>query len=65
LKGCWDEITETKPSFSLHSFSVALPMTFAVADQKGIWQVTSTKHNWDHVDFVGQDSKDTKRTREE
>lgn len=34
-------------------------------NQKGIWQVTSTKHNWDHVDFVGQDSKDTKRTREE
>ncbi|MBN6204156.1 YSIRK-type signal peptide-containing protein [Staphylococcus saprophyticus] len=34
-------------------------------NQKGIWQVTPTKHNWDHVDFVGQDSKDTKRTREE
>ncbi|UQA65738.1 YSIRK-targeted triacylglycerol lipase [Staphylococcus hominis] len=34
-------------------------------NQKGIWQVTPTKHDWDHVDFVGQDSTDTKRTREE
>lgn len=33
--------------------------------QKGIWQVTPTKHDWDHVDFVGQDSTDTQRTREE
>lgn len=33
--------------------------------QKGIWQVTPTKHDWDHVDFVGQDSTDTKRSREE
>ena len=24
-------------------------------NQKGIWQVTPTKHDWDHVDFVGQD----------
>ncbi|MGT0243752.1 lipase-like domain-containing protein [Staphylococcus aureus] len=23
------------------------------------------KHDWDHVDFVGQDSSDTVRTREE
>lgn len=34
-------------------------------NQKGIWQVMPTKHDWDHVDFVGQDSTDTKRTREE
>ncbi|QUX18000.1 YSIRK-type signal peptide-containing protein [Staphylococcus haemolyticus] len=34
-------------------------------NQKGIWQVTPTKHDWDHVDFVGQDSTDTKRTRAE
>ncbi|EHJ07494.1 YSIRK-targeted triacylglycerol lipase [Staphylococcus simiae] len=33
--------------------------------QKGIWQVTPTLHDWDHVDFVGQDSTDTARTREE
>ena len=33
--------------------------------QKGIWQVTPTRHDWDHVDFVGQDSTDTARTREE
>ena len=33
-------------------------------NQKGIWQVTPTKHDWDHVDFVGQDSTDTKRSRE-
>ena len=26
---------------------------------------TPTKHDWDHVDFVGQDSTDTKRTRAE
>ena len=25
----------------------------------------TTKHDWDHVDFVGQDSSDTVRTREE
>lgn len=34
-------------------------------NQKGIWQVTPTKHDWDHVDFVGQDSSDTKRTKAE
>ncbi len=33
--------------------------------KSGIWQVTPTKHDWDHVDFVGQDSSDTVRTREE
>ncbi|MBO1199033.1 YSIRK-type signal peptide-containing protein [Staphylococcus simiae] len=33
--------------------------------QKGIWQVTPTRHDWDHVDFVGQDNTDTARTREE
>ncbi|WP_251519580.1 YSIRK-type signal peptide-containing protein [Staphylococcus sp. Marseille-Q6910] len=33
--------------------------------QKGIWQVTPIKHNWDHVDFVGQDSTDTARTTAE
>ena len=27
--------------------------------------MTPTKHDWDHVDFVGQDSSDTVRTREE
>ena len=27
-------------------------------------EVTPTKHDWDHVDFVGQDSSDTVRTRE-
>ena len=27
-------------------------------NQKGVWQVTPTKHDWDHVDFVGQDSTD-------
>lgn len=34
-------------------------------NQKGVWQVTPTKHDWDHVDFVGQDSSDTVRSREE
>lgn len=34
-------------------------------NQKGIWQVTPTKHDWDHVDFVGQDSTDTKRNQKE
>ena len=33
--------------------------------KKGVWQVTPTKHDWDHVDFVGQDSSDTVRSREE
>ncbi|MGT2356892.1 lipase-like domain-containing protein [Staphylococcus aureus] len=32
--------------------------------QKGIWQVTLRKHDWDHVDFVGQDNYDTVRTEE-
>ncbi|MGT2333529.1 lipase-like domain-containing protein [Staphylococcus aureus] len=32
--------------------------------QKGIWQVTPTKHDWDHVDFVGQDEFDRFGTRE-
>lgn len=34
-------------------------------NKKGVWQVTPTMHDWDHVDFVGQDSSDTARTREE
>lgn len=34
-------------------------------NQKGVWQVTPTRHDWDHVDFVGQDSSDTVRSREE
>ncbi|NWK83613.1 YSIRK-type signal peptide-containing protein [Staphylococcus sp. GSSP0090] len=33
--------------------------------QKGIWQVTPTKHGWDHVDFVGQDSTDSNHPTEE
>lgn len=33
--------------------------------QKGIWQVTDVRHDWDHVDFVGQDSTDLSRTPEE
>ncbi|GGI40975.1 YSIRK-targeted triacylglycerol lipase [Mammaliicoccus stepanovicii] len=33
--------------------------------QRGIWQVTPTMHDWDHVDFVGQDTSDVKRTRNE
>lgn len=30
LNGCCEEMTETSPSFSLHSFSLALPITLAV-----------------------------------
>lgn len=33
--------------------------------QKGVWQVTPVKHDWDHVDFVGQDASDLKRTQGE
>ena len=33
--------------------------------KKGVWQVTPVKHDWDHADFVGQDSSDTARTRDE
>ena len=49
---------------SQHPFNQAYTEATDV-NQKGVWQVTPTKHDWDHVDFVGQDSKDTKRTREE
>ncbi|WP_435303526.1 YSIRK-targeted triacylglycerol lipase [Staphylococcus agnetis] len=49
---------------SQHPFNEAFtPVTDK--NQKGVWQVTPTKHDWDHVDFVGQDGTDTKRTREE
>ncbi|WP_341636561.1 YSIRK-targeted triacylglycerol lipase [Staphylococcus casei] len=33
--------------------------------QKGVWQVTPVRHNWDHVDFVGQDSTDSNHTQAE
>lgn len=49
---------------SQHPFNQAYTEATDV-NQKGVWQVTPTKHDWDHVDFVGQDSTDTKRTREE
>lgn len=49
---------------SQHPFNQAFTQA-TDTNQKGIWQVTPTKHDWDHVDFVGQDSSDTKRTRDE
>lgn len=49
---------------SQHPFNQAYTQA-TDTNQKGIWQVTPTKHDWDHVDFVGQDSTDTKRTRAE
>lgn len=49
---------------SQHPFNQAYTQATDI-NQKGIWQVTPTKHDWDHVDFVGQDSTDTKRTRAE
>ncbi|WP_274704574.1 YSIRK-targeted triacylglycerol lipase [Staphylococcus ratti] len=33
--------------------------------EKGIWQVMPTLHDWDHADLVGQDEVDTNRTKEE
>ncbi len=49
---------------SQHPFNQAFTQA-TDTNQKGVWQVTPTKHDWDHVDFVGQDSSDTKRTRDE
>ncbi|MDU0448146.1 YSIRK-type signal peptide-containing protein [Staphylococcus haemolyticus] len=49
---------------SQHPFNQAYTQATDI-NQKGVWQVTPTKHDWDHVDFVGQDSTDTKRTRAE
>ncbi|MDO0993760.1 YSIRK-targeted triacylglycerol lipase [Staphylococcus borealis] len=49
---------------SQHPFNQAFTQA-TDTNQKGIWQVTPTKHDWDHIDFVGQDSSDTKRTRDE
>jgi triacylglycerol esterase/lipase EstA (alpha/beta hydrolase family) len=37
-----------------HAFNQAYTQA-TDTNQKGIWQVTPTKHDWDHVDFVGQD----------
>ncbi|WP_415426294.1 YSIRK-targeted triacylglycerol lipase [Staphylococcus borealis] len=49
---------------SQHPFNQAFTQA-TDTNQKGIWQVTPTKHDWDHIDFVGQDNSDTKRTRAE
>ncbi|MDW4312786.1 YSIRK-type signal peptide-containing protein [Staphylococcus saprophyticus] len=49
---------------SQHPFNQAYTEATDV-NQKGVWQVTPTKHDWDHVDFVGQDSTDTKRNQKE
>lgn len=35
------------------------------ASAKGIWQVLPVKKDWDHMDFVGLDATDYKRTGEE
>lgn len=35
------------------------------ATEKGIWNVMPIKNDWDHVDFVGLDNLDRKRTGEE
>ncbi|NWK84191.1 YSIRK-type signal peptide-containing protein [Staphylococcus sp. GSSP0090] len=35
------------------------------ATEKGVWQVLPIKKNWDHVDFIGIDDLDRKRTGEE
>ncbi|PHK49604.1 YSIRK-targeted triacylglycerol lipase [Staphylococcus edaphicus] len=35
------------------------------ATEKGVWQVLPIKKNWDHVDFIGIDDLDHKRTGEE
>lgn len=35
------------------------------ANEKGIWQVLPVKKDWDHMDFVGMDPTDYKRTGEE
>ena len=49
----------------LHNIHLIKNMLKLQIKSKGVWQVTPTKHDWDHVDFVGQDSTDTKRTRDE
>ena len=33
--------------------------------QKGVWQVTPVKHNWDHGDFVGTDTSEVRISKEE
>lgn len=33
--------------------------------QKGVWQVTPVKHNWDHGDFVGTDTSEFRISKEE
>ncbi|WP_436967072.1 YSIRK-targeted triacylglycerol lipase [Staphylococcus xylosus] len=35
------------------------------ATEKGVWNVMPIKNDWDHVDFVGLDNLDRKRTGEE
>ncbi|WP_436862654.1 YSIRK-targeted triacylglycerol lipase [Staphylococcus caeli] len=37
----------------------------AQASAKGVWQVLPVKKDWDHMDFVGLDATDYKRTGEE
>lgn len=33
--------------------------------QKGIWQVTPVKHNWDHGDFVGTDTSEVRISKKD
>lgn len=35
------------------------------ATEKGVWQVMPIKKDWDHVDFIGLDNLDRKRTGQE
>jgi triacylglycerol lipase len=36
-----------------------------LATDKGIWQVRPVQYDWDHLDLVGLDTTDYKRTGEE
>ncbi|WP_210140210.1 YSIRK-type signal peptide-containing protein [Staphylococcus sp. GDY8P45P] len=49
---------------ALHPFNQAY-VAASNQVQKGVWQVTPIMHDWDHADFVGQDSNDTKRSQAE
>ena len=49
----WRKMMDLFQSF-LHNIHLIKNMLKLQIKSKGVWQVTPTKHDWDHVDFVAK-----------
>lgn len=64
----WRENDGIVPTISaLHPFGQAAKKvaSFAEANAKGVWQMLPTMKDWNHMDLIGIDNTNFKRTEEE